>query len=118
KNSKHYIIPASYFKKKGITPIPVKTPPQNQVEEPQANVQTQTVPNKKVEQFQAKQPPKIELNKDSKRTSGLSLKSIREKKAHQIKQMEVVVNEEDLPKEPFTEKEFIRVWKAYIDKIT
>ncbi len=118
KNSKHYIIPASYFKKKGITPIPVKTPPQNQVAEPQANVATKTAPAKKVEQFQTKQPPKIELNKDSKRTSGLSLKSIREKKAHQIKQMEVVVNEEELPKEPFTEKEFIRVWNDYIDKIT
>ena len=26
KNSKHYIIPASYFKKKGITPIPVTVP--------------------------------------------------------------------------------------------
>ncbi|XCF04881.1 DNA polymerase III subunit gamma/tau [Tamlana crocina] len=118
KNSKHYIIPASYFKKKGITPIPVKTPAQDQVVKPQTNVESKPAPTKKVEQFQAKQPPKIELNKDSKRTSGLSLKSIREKKAHQIKQMEVVVNEEDLPKEPFTEKEFIRVWKAYIDKIT
>jgi DNA polymerase-3 subunit gamma/tau len=31
--------------------------------------------------------------------------------------MEVVINEEDLPKDAFTEKEFINVWNAYIDKL-
>src|SRR5210317_249553 len=31
KNSKNYIIPAAYFKKKGITPIPVKPPNNNEV---------------------------------------------------------------------------------------
>jgi len=60
------------------------------------------------------EPPKIILNKEVKRSSGLSLSSIRAKKEHQIKQMDVVINEEDLPKEDFTEKQLIDCWKAFI----
>ena len=63
------------------------------------------------------EPPKIILNKEVKRSSGLSLSSIRAKKEHQIKQMDVVINEEDLPKEDFTEKQLIDCWKAFINII-
>ncbi|MFL1013573.1 DNA polymerase III subunit gamma/tau [Flavisericum labens] len=123
KNSKNYIIPAAYFKKKGITPIPVKPPNNNEVsavssEEKTNKKEKPQEESKVLEAFQVKEPPKIELNQENKRTSGLSLKSIRAKKEHQIKQMEVVVDEEELPKEPFTEKEFLKVWNAYIEKLT
>ena len=124
KKSKHYIIPPSYFKNKGITPIPITLPQtnQNQVTE---SVSTQTV--KKYQQndnlketglssehLLVAEPPKIILNKEVKRSSGLSLSSIRAKKEHQIKQMDVVINEEDLPKEDFTEEQLIDCWKAFI----
>ena len=116
KNSKHYIIPASYFKNKGITPIPVNVPSK-------ASENTETTESKSfqkeetqavVSNFQVKTPPKIVLKQDNKRTSGLSLSSIRAKKEHQIKQMDVVVDEINLPKEPFTEKELITVWDTFI----
>ncbi|OEK08398.1 DNA polymerase III, subunit gamma and tau [Flavivirga aquatica] len=115
KNSRHYIIPASYFKQKGITPIPVKAP-----KDKESNLVTSNKPQAvktNTSDFQVKTPPKIILKQGSKRTSGLSLSSIRAKKEHLIKQMDVVVEEEDLPKEPFTEKEFIEVWLAYIEKL-
>ena len=120
KNSKHYIIPASYFKNKGITPIPIEIPkekiakqlkvdknPDGDKEE-SADVST----SKHLKALQVKEPPKIILNQD-KRTSGLSLSSIRAKKEHQIKQMEVVIDEEDLPKDDFNEKELLETWNTY-----
>ena len=122
KNSKNYIIPASYFKSKGITPIPVTLP--NKVEKATSTSEAKTEtpePKEKiaevVEQFQVKDPPKIVLKQENKRTSGLSLSSLKAKKEHQIKQMNVVIDEEDLPKEPFTEKDFIQVWNDYIEKL-
>ncbi|WP_136481004.1 DNA polymerase III subunit gamma/tau [Cognatitamlana onchidii] len=116
KNSRHYIIPASYFKKKGITPVAVKTPKKNQ--EISSNTKEELSEHSEVaEKFQVKEPPKIILKQDNKRRSGLSLSSIKAKKEHQIKQMEVVVNEEELPKDAFTEKAFITVWNRYIEKI-
>ena len=125
KNSKHYIIPASYFKNKGITPIPVNIPKQkvddtnNSTQIKETELQTPVVNSKAnvVEALQVKEPPKIVLKKEGKRASGLSLSSIKAKKEHLIKQMDVVINEEDLPKEPFTEKELILTWKNYIEEI-
>lgn len=127
KNSKHYIIPPSYFKNKGITPIPVTLPQtnQNQVTE---SVSTETVKKYQenddlketelsAENLLVAEPPRIILNKEVKRSSGLSLSSIRAKKEHQIKQMDVVINEEDLPKEDFTEKQLIDCWKAFINML-
>ncbi|WP_460218759.1 DNA polymerase III subunit gamma/tau [Psychroserpens sp. MEBiC05023] len=119
KNSKYYIIPPSYFKNKGVTPIPVVLPKtdtssapiiESKIEEDSDNsskttdtVTTETQPTH----------PKINLLKD-KRTSGLSLKSIKAKKEHQIRQMEVVIDTEDLPTEPFTEEQFNEAWNGYI----
>ena len=121
KNNKHFIIPASYFANKGIKPIPVRVPNQNNNKPSEKGQETKEAlkpVSKDAESFKVKEPPRIELKKESKGTSGLSLSSIRTKKEHQIKQMEVVINEEDLPKEPFTENEFIKVWNAYIDELT
>ncbi len=125
KNSKYYIIPASYFKNKGITPITIEIPKQknekeikldkqpDEKKEDYANVST----SKHLEALQVKEPPKIVLKQENKRTSGLSLSSIRAKKEHQIKQMDVVIDEENLPKDDFTEKELIEAWNTYIKKI-
>ena len=119
KNSKHYIIPASYFRKKGITPIPVKIPEtkNNLLPSTENKSESEEKDLEVVEQFQVKEPPKIILKQESKRASGLSLKSIKAKKDHLIKQMDVVVDEENLPTQPFTEKELITAWNTFIEKL-
>ncbi len=57
--------------------------------------------------------PKITLDQNTKRRSGLSLSSIRAKKEHQTKKVEVKIDEQDLPKEPFTEEELIACWQDF-----
>lgn len=120
KNSSRFIIPASYFKAKGITPVPVqkeKPTQQATIPEPQQQPkQEEPVTSVKEEAVTTYEPPKpkIALKRDATTTSGLSLKSIRAKKEHQIRQMEVVIDENDLPREAFTEEEFISVWNDYI----
>ncbi|MDG5491460.1 DNA polymerase III subunit gamma/tau [Psychroserpens sp. SPM9] len=119
KNSKNYIIPPSYFKAKGITPIPVAIPKKTQetqvsTENIKTESTTEAVAATKDHPITAEvKRPVIDLKKDQ-RTSGLSLKSIRAKKEHQIKQMEVVIDVDDLPTEAFTEDEFHETWNAYI----
>jgi len=122
KNSKHYIIPASYFQKKGITPIPVNRPSKTENVSRSAEAKKETTEPKKevsevVKQFQVKETPKIVLRQDTKRASGLSLKSIKAKKEHLVKQMDVVVDEENLPSEPFTEDALLTAWNTFIEKL-
>ncbi|TXE06494.1 DNA polymerase III subunit gamma/tau [Gelidibacter salicanalis] len=121
KNSKHYIIPASYFKAKGITPVPV-TLPKKEVEA--SNVVAEPVqpapeakPNATQNPYAQTTIPKIDLKLDNKRTSGLSLKSIKAKKEHLIKQMEVVIDPNDLPAEEFTQEAFNAAWASYISTL-
>jgi DNA polymerase-3 subunit gamma/tau len=115
KNSKHYIIPASYFKSKGITPIPVVVPKASENKESKEEVKTEKP--KEAESTYSNTPlPKIELKNDH-RTSGLSLKSIKAKKEHLIKQMEVVIDVEDLPKEAVSKEDFLNAWNSYIKRL-
>ncbi len=117
KNSRHFIIPPSYFQKKGIKPIPVKVPKQENnisapIESKPVSVEKKASP---VESLKVNEPPKIALKLDTKHASGLSLSSIKAKKEHLIKQMDVVVDEENLPKEPFTEADLIKAWNEFIE---
>ncbi|WP_027125144.1 DNA polymerase III subunit gamma/tau [Gelidibacter mesophilus] len=118
KNSKHYIIPASYFKNKGITPVPVALPKKEKIEPTIVAEFTEQKSELKKPQasseYAQKIIPKIGLKPDPQRTSGLSLKSIRAKKEHLIKQMEVVIDPNDLPKEEFTAEAFQLAWSNYI----
>lgn len=120
KNSKHYIIPASYFQKKGITPIPIDIPKKGNktlVEDKQKVEITKESKEEVIKKNQTPEPPKIILNQSSNRKSGLSLSSIRAKKEHLIKQMDVVIDEENLPSEPFLDKDFFAAWYAFIEKL-
>ncbi|WP_147676877.1 DNA polymerase III subunit gamma/tau [Algibacter pacificus] len=122
KNSKHYIIPASYFKKKGVTPVPVKVPKKEPSQNPSAQAKTENTALDPAKVKPTVKPPenthiKIDLSKGRERRSGLSLSSIRAKKEHQIKQMEVVVDEENLPTEPFTDEAFLKEWNYFVDKL-
>ncbi|WP_435413304.1 DNA polymerase III subunit gamma/tau [Psychroserpens mesophilus] len=115
KNSKHYIIPASYFKSKGITPIPVVVPKPSEKKETTEEVKNDKP--KAAESTYSNTPlPKLELKKDT-RTSGLSLKSIKAKKEHLIKQMEVVIDVEDLPREDVSEEDFLKTWNSYVKRL-
>ncbi|WP_242205833.1 DNA polymerase III subunit gamma/tau [Aestuariivivens insulae] len=122
KNSKHYIIPPSYFKKTGITPIPVAKPeikqhntnPVQQEDKTEEKVTTKATASASTTVLER---PKIVLSREKKSTSGLSLSSIRAKKEHQIKQIDVVVDEENLPKEPFTEDALVSTWHTYTQEL-
>ena len=119
KNLKHFIIPPSYFKARGIKPIPVSKP----IEVPKIEkevVETNTKIELEASNLKVAEPlvlPKISINKPKKVTSGLSLKSIKEKKEHQIRQMDVIIDEDDLPKEPVTQEALSKAWGIYTAKM-
>jgi len=124
KNSKPYIIPASYFRKRGIEPIKIDSKklieqeettdhipnPDDSIIGPEEELtNTEDITAKKI----AEKRPEIILKSQQKATSGLSLKSISKKKEHQLRQIEVIIDEEDLPKDDFTEEAFINAWNTY-----
>ncbi|MEM5538656.1 DNA polymerase III subunit gamma/tau [Olleya sp. AS48] len=119
KNSSRFIIPPSYFKKIGIKPIKVVKPVH--VENTSVSQQNNTKVNPELQKQAEPTKPKIVLENgiasSKKRTSGLSLKSIRAKKEHQIKQLDVVVDEENLPRESFNQDELTEVWNAFVHQI-
>jgi DNA polymerase-3 subunit gamma/tau len=129
KNNKHYIIPPSYFKNIGIQPIAVSIPKHtsNQILEKFDNeviIETsETIEisdsndTATIEKPEVDVTPTVVLKSRNKRTSGLSLSSIKAKKEHLIKQMDVVVNDDELPKEAFTEQELIKAWNTFTQNI-
>ena len=118
KNNTPFIIPPSYFKTKGIKAIPV-VKPENSTEQQQNLPEEPEIYDTEEENLVKAEEPKvkIDLNIPLERTSGLSLKSIRAKKEHQIRQMDVIIDEESLPNEPFTEEAFMTSWKDYISEL-
>ncbi|CDF79149.1 DNA polymerase III subunits gamma and tau [Formosa agariphila KMM 3901] len=121
KNSKRFIIPPSYFRAKGITPIKVNKPVVSETSQEEVKTESTTPATsaKKTETSRFADPkvPKIVLNKENKRTSGLSLKSIRAKKEHEIKQNEVVYDEINLPTDDFIEEDMQTAWKDFVSII-
>ena len=113
-----FIIPASYFRSKNIPEVkvtpPVATPTQKPIKETLKVVE-------KVEEPKAtylkKELPTPIIKSTQRPTSGLSLSSIRKKKEHQIKLMEVTVDEEDLPNDPFTLETLIKFWNIFVTKL-
>jgi DNA polymerase-3 subunit gamma/tau len=117
KKNKHFIIPPSYFKARGITPVPVVKPIPVKSPEIIINPSVISKEEKSTGEVTELEIPKISIQNPTKVTSGLSLKSIREKKEHLIKQMDVVIDEEQLPREPVTEEAFTSAWKDYIKSL-
>lgn len=116
KNSKPFIIPASYFSSKGIKPVAVNIPKKEEtVAEPIAEKYSEKtkIPAQVDNLKESKPIPSIDLKIESKQTSGFSLKSIQAKKEHQIRQMEVVVDPNDLPREPVEQEDLTKAWNAY-----
>jgi DNA polymerase-3 subunit gamma/tau len=62
-------------------------------------------------------PPIPVIQTTQRPSSGLSLNSIRKKKEHQIKLMEVNIKEEDLPNDPFNEEDLLKYWDVFVTKL-
>ena len=128
KNSKNFIIPASYFINKGIKPIPVNKPTKQQssTQEPKKDIYNKSVTNtsntlssteKEIDESKKVEIPNISLISAKKSTSGLSLKSIKTQKEHRIRQLEVVVDEDNLPSDSFTKEAFTLYWNTFIKQL-
>ncbi len=126
KNSNSYLIPASYFRKKGITPLKVAVPvkqvdsskpePVEQIAAEEIEEQFSAEPVEELGRKLAEKRPQIILNKE-KRSSALSLSSIQKKKEHKIRQMEVILDEVDLPSDPFDQDDLETAWNTYVNKL-
>ena len=128
KNNKPCIIPASYFAKKGIETIKIDAASLDAVKELKEDyiskeidspvaIDTEAVITTgplEIAQKIAEERPKIILNKQLKSSSGLSLSSIKKKKEHLIKQLDVILEEDDLPKEDFTETQMLKAWHKFV----
>ncbi|SHK42602.1 DNA polymerase-3 subunit gamma/tau [Maribacter aquivivus] len=57
------------------------------------------------------------INRPTKRVSGLSISSLNAKKQHELNKIEVVVDENNLPKDNFTEEELRKHWADFIEII-
>ena len=119
----NFIIPAAYFaKSKAATPAPA-------VQEPKLSKQTCSLdnkyetPEKSIENTtKTPPPPKITVKTPAmpigkRQSSGLSLKSIQRKKEHKIRQMDVAINQEDLPKDTFSQAQLIACWDSYVESL-
>ncbi len=127
KKKRDFIIPASQFvdlstaevQTRPPSPVqkePVKEPETPVVAEPIGEVEPVAVeplqePNPKYEPKK-----KIELASPSKRVSGLSLSSIKAKKAH-VQVNSPNLSQEQLPKETFTEEAMQEHWNDFVDKL-
>ncbi len=61
--------------------------------------------------------PPLDIKLKKKRISGLSISSLKVKKQHEINKIDVVIDENDLPREAFTEEEMQRHWNDFVKKI-
>jgi len=121
KNPSGFIIPATYFRSKNIPEVTVTRPvttPENSIPELKKEIPAVV---EKVEEPKETYPKKelpIPIIQTTQRpSSGLSLSSIRKKKEHQIKLMDVKVEEDDLPNDPFTEETLLKFWNIYVTKL-
>ena len=121
KNPSGFIIPATYFRSKNIPEVTVTRPvttPENSIPELKKEIPAVV---EKVEEPKETYPKKelpIPIIQTTQRpSSGLSLSSIRKKKEHQIKLMDVKVEEEDLPNDPFTEETLLKFWNIFVTNL-
>ncbi|MDC6389953.1 DNA polymerase III subunit gamma/tau [Maribacter sp. PR1] len=66
---------------------------------------------------QETEPKKINITSQKKRVSGLSLSSLKAKKEHELNKIEVIVDEDDLPKDIFTEEDLQKHWSDFVEQI-
>jgi len=135
KNDKPYIIPPSYFKEKGIIAVKISSEVKEKALEKkkeviqeqhivqESNVDTPTAPSSTNQEVitatntEIKKPEtiakKVNILQRERKTSGLSLSSIKRKKEHQENKEEKVIDPTNLPKEGFTEEKMQEGWAEY-----
>ncbi|WP_044398392.1 DNA polymerase III subunit gamma/tau [Lacinutrix sp. Hel_I_90] len=117
KNSSRFIIPPSYFKRIGITPVPVKRPEKEVPTTAKPSEEKELKPELATATKTAEPKPKLIVSADKKPRSGLSLSSIRAKKEHIAQQKDNEPDEENLPREPFSQDELLDVWSTFVTRI-
>ncbi len=60
---------------------------------------------------------KINITAPEKRVSGLSISSLKAKKEHELNRIEVVLDEDALPKDDFTQEELRKHWADFVQEI-
>lgn len=129
KNSDRFIIPATFFIAHGkkVTPVTTVTEANTAQSPPQvSNPPTAAAvnPSTEVEKIPSKvetpppPKPKIDISMMRNKVSGLSLSSIKAKQEHLKKQQSKVVDQKELPRDPFTKERLLEVWNAYVEKIS
>ncbi|TPN89020.1 DNA polymerase III subunit gamma/tau [Aquimarina algicola] len=135
KNDPHYIIPPSYFKEKGITPVKVSLQQKEKSQQIHSEASSDASDNTiDVKQEHKNEEPAIstidqnstvsntssssidkksDIPQRQRKTSGLSLSSIRKKKEHQESKVEKVVDPKNLPTSAFSESEMKAAWIEY-----
>jgi len=134
KKNSNFIIPASYFAGKISTSNGTIPPPNNgsvpvpKVEKPAPEQSTSKEPIKEAsepekakeelvsEPKESYQPKKINIKTSEKRVSGLSLSSIKVKKAHENTKSTNIA-EEDLPHDAFEEKDMQQHWDDFVHQL-
>ena len=131
KKSSQFIIPASYFtstvvEEKLDVPTPLIEKSKELVSEVKED-NTSYPSNKSEEKHSIRieekeilkpQSLNIDLNKRRGRGSALSLSSIeRNKKEKEKSKPKLVDNLDNLPKDPFTEENFLKIWNSYINEL-
>lgn len=140
KKNSSFIIPASFFKEKNINTNGTKAPENRVVETVQStspveeergatpsetkptSTEEVSIPKEKVEKElvsepkEPYQPKKIQIKGGEKRVSGLSLSSIKVKKAHENTKS-TNIDEKDLPKDAFEESEMQQHWDDFVHEL-
>ena len=125
KSHVYQLIPASYFKLKNAISELEKDFEGGRVEKIEAEtIAAEPPPQEEPEIEQAEQEelivvskPKIKVGDKSKRVSGLSISSLKAKRAHELSKIEVVVDENDLPHDSFSEADMQSHWAAYVQEL-
>ncbi len=60
---------------------------------------------------------RINIKDKSRSVSGLSISSLKAKREHELKKIDVVVDEDNLPREPFSEEEMQLIWTNFTKKL-
>lgn len=118
KKKRDFIIPASFFRAAAKDGKLEKPTLQNTSNAQESNLPTDAIiaPQVSENEVPVKEPPvvkKINLKNPENRVSGLSLSSIKAKKAHeQVKSP--VINHQDLPEDAFSEAEMQQHWEVFV----
>ncbi|WP_299439500.1 DNA polymerase III subunit gamma/tau [uncultured Aquimarina sp.] len=141
KNDQPYIIPPNYFKEKGIQPVKISPELKEKAEEKVANEKSEEATSKETSEAPAipntadNKPEDLSSQSDNsgqtatitstatenrltiqqraRKTSGLSLSSIKKKKEHEEKKVDTIVDPKNLPSDEFTESQMQEFWEEY-----